>query len=238
METASALTPATTQPTPDVKVTEAAIVLVATVGLGIGCWFLTIQRMSGMDMGVATRLGSFPYFLSVWVPMMAAMMLPGTAPAVVRLGHPGLRGLEVPRYVGSYLAVWALFGLVVYALYQPHGTVIAGALAVAAGVYELTPIKRRFRERCREMMPSGLGLGLCCVGSSIGLMLMMVALGAMSLAWMAMTTGVILVQKLLAPRAAIDVPVALAILALGIVIVVAPSSIPGLVPAMHPMPSM
>jgi hypothetical protein len=114
VERASALTPATAQPTPGAKVTPvAAIALVATVGLGIGCWFLTIQRMSGMDMGVATRLGSFPSFLSVWVPMMAAMMLPGAAPGVLRLGQTGLRALEVPRYVGSYLAVWALFGVFV-----------------------------------------------------------------------------------------------------------------------------
>ncbi len=94
---------------------------------------------------------------------------------------------------------------------------------------------------CREMVPSGLGLGLCCVGSSIGLMLMLVALGAMSLTWMAVITGVILAQKLMAPRAVIDVPVALAIAALGIAILVDPSSVPGLVPtmhSMHPMPSM
>jgi len=215
--------------------------LAATVGIGTACWFLTIQRMSGMDMGVVTRLGSFPYFLSVWVPMMAAMMLPGAAPAVLRLAQTRLRTLEVARYVGSYLGVWALFGVAVFALYKPHGTVAAGAFTIAAALYELTPAKRRFREMCREMVPSGLGLGLCCVGSSIGLMLMLVALGAMSLTWMAVITGVILAQKLMAPRTVIDVPVALAIAALGIAILVDPSSVPGLVPtmhSMHPMPSM
>jgi len=242
METASVSTPAITDSGP--RATTAAVTitaLAATVGIGTACWFLTIQRMSGMDMGVATRLGSFPYFLSVWVPMMAAMMLPGAAPTVLRLAQTRLRTLEVPRYVGSYLAVWALFGVAVYALYKPHGTVAAGAFTVAAALYELTPTKRRFRGMCREMAPSGLGLGLCCVGSSIGLMLMMVALGAMSLTWMAVITGVILAQKLVAPRAVIDVPVALGIAALGIAILVDPSSVPGLVPAMHsmhPMPSM
>lgn len=242
MEAPSALTPSIAQPRSDANVTAVtAAALVATVGLGIACWFLTIQRMSGMDMGVATRLGSFPYFLSVWVPMMAAMMLPGAAPAVLRLAQTGLRSLEVPRYVGSYLVVWALVGVAVYALYQPHGTVAAGAFTLGAAAYELTPTKRRFRGMCREMVPSGLGFGLCCVGSSIGLMLMMVALGAMSLTWMAVIAGMIIAQKLMAPRAAIDVPVALAIVALGIVILVDPSSVPGLVPvmhSMHPMPSM
>jgi hypothetical protein len=42
----------------------------------------------------------------------------------------------------------------------------------------------------------------------------------------------VLAQKLLPPRAAIDVPLALAIVALGVLIVLAPSSVPGLTPAM------
>jgi hypothetical protein len=39
-------------------------------------------------------------------------------------------------------------------------------------------------------------------------------------------------QKLLPSNAAFDVPVALAIVGLGILIVIAPSSVPGLTPAM------
>jgi hypothetical protein len=45
-------------------------------------------------------------------------------------------------------------------------------------------------------------------------------------------------QKLLPSRAAIDVPVALALAALGIVIIIVPSAVPGLVPAMTPMRPM
>jgi len=209
---------------------DTAVALTATVGLGGAAWILTIQRMHGMDMGVATRLGSLPYFLSVWVPMMAAMMLPGTAPAARRLALAGGRVLDITVYVGSYLAIWAVFGIAVYALYRPHGTATAGAFAVAAAGYELTPLKRRFREMCRDRMSSGLELGLCCVGSSLGLMLMMVALGVMSVTWMAVTAGVVLAQKLLPPRAAIDLAVAIAIAVLGIAVIVAPSSVPGLIP--------
>jgi predicted metal-binding membrane protein len=172
--------------------------------------------MSGMDMGVATTLGSFPFFLSVWVPMMAAMMLPGVAPSALRIAGSGRAAFDISRYVGSYLGVWALFGVLVFALYRPHGTAIAVAITVAAGAYELTPVKRRFREMCRDRSASGLGLGLCCVGSSVGLMLMMVAFGAMSLAWMAGIAVVVLFQKLSPPRSVIDVPVALAIIGFGI----------------------
>lgn len=206
--------------------------MVATVGLAAACWVVAIQRMEGMDMGVATQLGTFPFFLSVWVPMMAAMMLPGTAPAAWRLVQPGRRVLDVLWYVGTYLTVWALVGLVVFALYRPHGTLVAGACTVAAGVYELTPIKGRFRLRCRHRSFTGLELGWCCLGSTVGLMLMMVTVGVMSVTWMVVVAGIVTMQKLVAPRAAVDVAVALALVAFGIVIVVTPSSVPGLVHVM------
>ncbi len=60
-------------------------------------------------------------------------------------------------------------------------------------------------------MSSGFQFGLYCVGSSIGLMVMLVALGVMSVAWMSVIAALVLAQKLLPPRASIDVPVALAI---------------------------
>jgi predicted metal-binding membrane protein len=207
----------------------AAAAFTATIGLGAAGWIVTVQRMHGMDMGVATRLGSLAYFLSVWVPMMAAMMLPGTAPVVQRNVRAGGRLLDIPSYLGGYLAIWAGCGLAVYAVYRPHGAVAAGALTVAAGAYELTPMKRRFRQMCRDRVSSGLVLGLCCVGSSIGLMLVMVALGVMSLTWMSVIAAVVLVQKLLPPRAVIDGAVAMAIIALGVAVLTAPSSVPGLV---------
>jgi predicted metal-binding membrane protein len=106
----------------------------------------------------------------------------------------------------------------------------AGAVAIAAGVYEFTPLKRHFRRRCRESVGSGFEFGLYCVGSSIGLMLMLVALGVMSITWMAVIAVLVLAQKLIPAKAAIDVPLALAIVGLGILVVLAPSSIPGLTP--------
>jgi predicted metal-binding membrane protein len=99
-------------------------------------------------------------------------------------------------------------------------------------VYEFTPLKRHFRERCRDSVRSGFGFGLCCAGSSIGLMLMLVALGVMSVIWMSVIAVLVLAQKLLPAKAAVDVPLALAIAGLGIWIVLAPSSVPGLVPPM------
>jgi len=63
-------------------------------------------------------------------------------------------------------------------------------------------------------------------------MLMLLALGAMSLIWMSVVAVLVLAQKLLPAKAAVDVPLALAILGFGMWIVLAPSSVPWLVPAM------
>jgi predicted metal-binding membrane protein len=209
-----------------------AVALTATLGLAVGCWIISVGQMKGMNMGVATRLGSFAFFAALWVPMMAAMMLPGAVPAVVRRAQArgGLR--VVPAFVFAYLAVWAVVGVAVYFLYRPHGSVAAGALVIAAGIYELTPIKQACRRLCRESSRSGLEFGLCCVGSSIGLMLILLALGWMSIAWMAVIAVVVLEQKLLPASVAMDLPIALAIVGLGILIIVAPAAIPGLTPPM------
>lgn len=209
-----------------------AAALAATLGLAAASWVVAVRQMNGMDMGVATQLGSFTFFVAMWVSMMAAMMLPGAAPAVLRSAHADGLVRAVLLFVGSYLAVWTLVGVAVYALYRPHGHTAAGALVIAAGVYELTPLKKNFRRRCRKSVSSGFEFGLYCVGSSIGLMLMLVALGVMSVTWMSVIAVLVLAQKLLPVKAAIDVPLALATVGLGILIIIAPSSVPGLTPPM------
>ena len=206
--------------------------LTVTLGLVVASWVVAVRQMSGMDMGVATRLGSFATFVALWVSMMAAMMLPGAAPAVSRSASASGRVRAVPLFVGSYLAVWTLVGVAVYAVYRPHGSFVAGVVAIAAGVYELTPLKQHFRRRCRESVRSGFEFGLYCVGSSIGLMLMLLAVDLMSVTWMTVIAVLALGQKLLPAKAAVDVPLALAIVGLGLLIVLAPSSVPGLTPSM------
>jgi predicted metal-binding membrane protein len=208
-----------------------AAALAATLGLAAASWVVAVRQMN-MDMGAATELGSFAFFVALWVSMMAAMMLPGATPAVLRRAHASSRVRAVPLFVGSYLAVWTLVGVVVYALYRPHGSFAAGAVAIAAGIYEFTPLKRHCRRRCRESVRSGFQFGRYCVGSSIGLMLMLVALGVMSVTWMSVIAVLVLAQKLLPSKAVIDVPLALAIIGLGILVVLAPSSVPGLTPPM------
>ncbi len=120
------------------------MVLAATLGLAAACWAAAAWLMHGMDMGVATRPGSFSFFAAAWVTMMAAMMPPGAAPVVPR--HPRKSGrvrAQLP-FTGTYLVVWALAGVVAYLLDRPHGSLAAGAVVIAAGAYELTPVKRHF----------------------------------------------------------------------------------------------
>jgi predicted metal-binding membrane protein len=209
-----------------------AAALAATLGLAAACWVVAVWQMNGMDMGTATQLGSFGSFIAVWVVMMAAMMLPAATPAVLRRAQASGGVRAVPLFIGSYLAIWALVGAAVYALYRPHGSVAAGVVVIAAGVYEFTPLKRHFRRRCRDSVRSGYQFGLCCAGSSIGLMAMLVVLGVMSITWMSVIAVLVLAQKLLPAKTAIDLPLALAITGLGVLIVITPSLVPGLSPPM------
>jgi predicted metal-binding membrane protein len=129
--------------------------------------------------------------------MTAAMMLPGAVPAIARRvrGHHGM--LAAPAFAGAYLAVWTVAGLAIYALYRPPATGVAVALVAAAVVYELTPLKRECRRRCREERRSGLRFGGWCVGSSLGLMAVLVALDPMSLPLMCAAGAIALIQKVL-----------------------------------------
>jgi predicted metal-binding membrane protein len=111
----------------------------------------------------------------------------------------------------------------VYAVYRPHGALPAGVVVVAAGVYELTPPKRACRRRCGQGAGSGFVFGLHCLGSSAGLMATLAALGIMSLVWMSVTTVLVCAQKLLPAKAAIDVPLAVALVA---------TAVPGITPPM------
>ena len=203
-----------------------------TLGLAALAWIVTVRQMHGMDMGVATELGSFAFFVALWAAMMAAMMLPGLVPAVLsRSRRTGPVRAVVP-FVASYLVVWTLVGALLYALYRPHGTTTAGLVVIAAGLYELTRLKQHCRRCCRARTRSGFEFGLYCVGSSIALMAMLVALGVMSVTWMLVIAALVFAQKLLPAKPAIDVPLALAIVALGILIIAAPGFVPGLMPPM------
>jgi predicted metal-binding membrane protein len=156
--------------------------------------------------------------------MMAAMMLPAALPAILAFVRADSRLVAGLWFVASYLAVWLVFGVAAYGLYRQHGHAVAGGLTILAGLYELTPLKRACRERCRELVRSGGRFGVYCVGSSAGLMLALFALGVMNLTLMVGVTAIVVAQKLLPPRPFLDATLALAIVVLGVLVVVVPST--------------
>jgi Predicted metal-binding integral membrane protein (DUF2182) len=76
--------------------------------------------------GRCPEIGSFAFFVALWVTMMAARTLPGVAPAVLRGVRATGRLSAGARFVASYLAVWALVGVAVYPLHRPPGTLVVG----------------------------------------------------------------------------------------------------------------
>ena len=127
--------------------------------------------------------------------MMAAMMLPGALPAIVRSAHAGHTTLAAPRFAAAYLAVWFAAGLVTFAVYRPPETSVTVIVVAAALLYELTPVARACRRRCRAERRSGIRLGLWCIGSSVGVMAAFVALDSMSLPLMLLAGTIALIQK-------------------------------------------
>jgi len=208
--------------------TRAVAVPIGTLAVASACWIVSLRQMSGMDQGPATELGTVVSFLALWTPMMAAMMLPAALPAVARFATDNQRATAGVEFVAAYVAVWTAVGIAAFALYRAHGAVAAGTLTIAAGLYELSPVKRECRRRCREHVRSGVEFGTYCVGSSVGLMVALLALGVMSVTWTAVIAAVVFVQKLLPPRGALDATVALGLVGLGTLVALVPAHVPGL----------
>ncbi|HVC87944.1 MAG TPA: DUF2182 domain-containing protein [Gaiellaceae bacterium] len=240
-------------------VSVAALLLGAT----LVTWVIVVERMRGMDAGPGTDLGTIGWFVGSWVTMMAAMMLPSVAPmallfAAVSRERARRGGEHVPTsiFLGGYLAVWTMYGLLAYGVYRAlraidlhllawshHGPLVAGSVLVATGVYQLTPFKRVCLRHCRSPLHYVLGgwrdgkagaarmgieHGAFCVGCCWGLMVVLFALGAMSLVWMGIVAGLIFAEKVLPFGHRLTRVIAVSLAAAGIWVAVAPDSVPGL----------
>ena len=225
----------------------------ALLGLALAAWVVTVWRMRGMDMGPGTDLGGLGWYLGVWVTMTAAMMLPSALPMMLVVGRTSRSGTW--PFAGGYLVVWTAYGLAAYGVsrllagagflaWDRAGPYVAGGAIAAAGLYELTPLKHVCLRHCRSplgfvisrwragrvgALRMGAEHGAICVGCCWGLMLVLFALGVMSLLWMAVVGAVIFVQKVLPAGDRLAVLFAALLVAAGVWLAAWPGSFPGLV---------
>jgi predicted metal-binding membrane protein len=218
--------------------------VLALFAAAAGGWWWTLAATNGMDAGPWTALGSFGWFLGVWVVMMAAMMLPSAAPAVVLYARMS-GGRSTPwLFVSGYLVTWTAAGAAAFAAARVGGGLgraerwTTGAVLLAAAAYELTPLKDRCLGNCRSpfgflvaawrdgrlgALRMGAEHGAWCVGCCWALMASLFALGVMSVAWTALVAGLIALEKLAPFRRAATWGTALVLLALGVVLLVHPA---------------
>ena len=229
--------------------------LLAVAALG---WWFTVDRMRGMDAGPGTDLGTLGWFIGIWVVMMAAMMFPSVAPTVALYSRMMKKRSPLAPLVFApgYLLTWATAGLLAFGISETGRRVLAGALSwdragrwlaggtlVIAAAYQLTPLKTVCLRHCRSSLGFLLGHwrdglagalrmgaahGGWCLGCCWALMASLFALGVMSIAWMALFTALIAAEKLLPWRRVATYGTAAILLALGVLLVAVPESIPGL----------
>ena len=157
-------------------------------------------------------------------------------------------------FVAAYLLVWGLSGVVAYAgalaaeavatrtaLSPATAARVGGIVLVVAGLYQLTPLKDLCLSKCRTpitfIMTSwrdgaagalrmGLLHGVYCLGCCWLLFVILFPLGIMNIAAMAVITLVIFAEKTLPWGRAAARAAAVALIAYGSVVVVAPQLLP------------
>jgi predicted metal-binding membrane protein len=170
--------------------------------------------------------------------------------AIQRRSSPERRGIPAALFALVYLFMWLLAGVPVYvasvavaaaaeasstvARLLPYGVALA---LLAAGVYQFTPLKSRCLTVCQSPLgflmghwrPGAMGTlrmalahSLYCLGCCAGLMIVLVAAGAMSLPWALLIAAVVFAEKVL-PRGAWTARVTgVALVLLGVFVVVEP----------------
>jgi predicted metal-binding membrane protein len=165
-------------------------------------------------------------------------------------------------FVAGYLASWAAAGLLGYMIvegvrsleigflaWDEAGPYVAGGVIAAAAIYQLTPLKDACLRRCRQpeaflqqywrpgpvgALRLGIEHGGFCVGCCWALMAALLALGVMSIGWMAFVAALIATEKLLPWKRVANRGIAALLVVLGIAVAFAPADVPGLtIPGSH-----
>lgn len=212
--------------------------LIALISTSAAAWAASQAFQADMmnAMMAPSSALSVSLFVAVWTAGMAAMMFPAISPVVLlynRLvkdgsntalvveGGRGRYSVKMSLFVGCYLAVWALTGLVLllgWSLLLNNAVaatglsgVIYGAILISAGAYQFSPLKarclgycespmsffmRRWRNGTAGAVTMGTYHGLYCLGCCWPYFLIMVALGWMDILWMALFAGIIFGEKM------------------------------------------
>jgi predicted metal-binding membrane protein len=158
-------------------------------------------------------------------------------------------------FTAGYLVPWAAVGVLGYLLiegvrsleigflaWDEAGSYVAGGAILGAALYQLTPLKTACLRECRHpqrflrathadpagALLTGIEHGSFCVGCCWALMVVLFALGVMSIGWMALVAAFIAAEKLLPRRALASGSVAIVLVALGLAVAFAPEDVPGL----------
>ncbi|MCA1846236.1 MAG: DUF2182 domain-containing protein, partial [Actinobacteria bacterium] len=146
--------------------------VVLLLAMAAGGWWWVTKRMAGMDNGPWSDLGTFGWFVSVWVVMMAAMMFPSVSPTIALYARMTKQrsGLLPLLFTTGYLMTWAAAGVAVFVIklavdavghdvlaWDRAGRWVAGATLVLAAIYQFTPLKAVCLGKCRS--PLGFLLG-------------------------------------------------------------------------------
>jgi predicted metal-binding membrane protein len=198
---------------------------------GAGMEHHDMDGMSMPAMRVEWTPGYFALMALMWSVMMTGMMLPSAAPMILlhgaihrrrAAGRGALRASAL--FILGYLVTWTGFSLaatflqwalVAAALLSPMMDLVsrgaAGALLIAAGLYQWTSFKQSCLRRCRSPLDfvmaywregawgsfvMGLRHGGFCLGCCWLLMLLLFVGGAMNLLCVAGLTLFVLVEKL------------------------------------------
>ena len=261
---------------PRLPARERALILGLLLLFAAICWTLLLRRtapmaglptdgvaMGGMSMGGLgiTQGMHAAAFMAMWVIMMIAMMFPSAAPMILMFagvhGANRMRGQAfVPTwiFVGGYLVVWTLFGVLAYALAAgaerlatgspwvlANAGRFGGAVIIAAGLYQLSPPKNACLSNCRSPLQwvlgswregyggafrMGLEHGATCVGCCWLLFVILFPLGVMNVVAMAVLTALIYAERSRGIGRAISRVAAAALIVYGTVVVVVPRALP------------
>jgi predicted metal-binding membrane protein len=240
---------------------DRTILSVTLVLVSLACWSWIVPMardmagpMSGSSAWMMTDAGDTSHLLllgAMWIVMMTGMMLPSAAPLLLVYGAASRRrsvagnaAWQVYAMAAGYLLVWIGFSVAAAFLQRVLSAVLvlspmmktttpwlSATLLIVAGVYQLTPLKRRCLRACAAPLDFlvrrwrdgaagafrlGVEHGVFCVGCCWALMLLLFAGGVMNLMVITVLAVVVLIEKL-APIGRRTVPVTgLFLIALGI----------------------